>query len=82
MSDNLSDERERLKRRVRTVLRASRLDSDLSQRELAAKLGWTRNQVANVESGRRVANMDDFFLIAKAIRVDPEALLRRVLQWR
>lgn len=47
-------DRERLERAVRIVLKASRQDRDLSQKELAQKMGWSRNQVANLESGRRV----------------------------
>jgi len=80
MSDCASD-RERLEQRVRIVLWASREDSDLSQRELGAKLGWTRNRVANLEGGRRAVQITDFLMIAKALNIDPIALLYRVLRW-
>jgi len=80
MIDCASD-RERLEQRARIVLWASREDSDLSQRELGAKLGWTRNQVANLEGGRRVIQFTDFLMIAKALSVSPLTLLQRILQW-
>jgi len=80
VSDNVSD-RERWEQRIRIVLWASREDSDLSQRELGAKLGWTRNQVANLEGGRRATQMIDFLMVAKALNIDPIGLLYRVLRW-
>jgi len=63
------------------VLWASRQDIDVSQRELADKMGWTRNQVANLESGRRAISVTDFMLIAKALCIDPITLLQRALRW-
>ncbi len=80
MSDCASD-RERLEQRTRIVLRASREDSDLSQGELGVKLGWTRNQVANLEGGRRSVHLTDCVMIAKALGIDPLSLLHRILRW-
>lgn len=73
--------RGRLHRKAHMVLAASRRDLDVSQKELAEKLGWTRNQIANIETGRRAVQLTDFVLIAKALNIDPLALLRRILQW-
>ena len=80
MSDGRPD-RERLERAIPIVLSGSRRDLDVSQRELAAKLGWSRNQIANVESGRREVRLMDVLMIAKALNIDPIALLHRVLRW-
>lgn len=63
------------------MLRVSRNDSDLTQTDLGTVLGWTRNQVANVEGGRRPVHLVDFLMIAKALNIDPLALLHRVLRW-
>ena len=73
--------RDRLEARIRTVLKASREDCDLSQKELGRRLQLTRNQIANLESGRAVVRLADFVLIASALRIDPGKLLRRILQW-
>ena len=78
---DVSDERARLERAIRAVLGASREDSDVSQRQLAGKLGWTRNVIANLETGRRVLGLADFVLIARELRVEPERLLHRILRW-
>jgi transcriptional regulator with XRE-family HTH domain len=48
---------------------------------LAAKLGWSRNVIANLETGRRVMTLVDFLLIARALRIEPERLLTRILRW-
>jgi transcriptional regulator with XRE-family HTH domain len=74
-------ERARLQRISRIVLKVTRNDMNVSQRELAKRLSWTRNQVANLETGRRGIGIEDFIMIAKALRLDPCGLLNRVLQW-
>jgi ribosome-binding protein aMBF1 (putative translation factor) len=77
----VSDERARLERAIRAVLGASREDLDVSQKQLAGKLGWTRNVVANLETGRRVLGLADFVLIARELHIEPERLLHRILRW-
>ena len=76
-----SDERTRLERAIRTVLGASREDLDVSQKQLAGKLEWTRNVIANLETGRRVLGLADFVLIARELHIEPERLLHRILRW-
>ena len=77
----MTPDRQRLREIVRAVLAASRRDRDVSQRELAERLQMTRNQIANIESGRRAVDAVDFVLIAKALQVSPETLLFRILRW-
>jgi transcriptional regulator with XRE-family HTH domain len=72
---------DRLKRTVVIVLKGSRTDLDLSQWELADRLGWTRNTIANIESGRRAVHLLDFVMIARALKIEPTALLDRILRW-
>lgn len=74
-------QRKRLGRVIRVMLSTERKDADMSQEELAQRLEWTRNQVANIESGRRVIGLVDFILIARAIGVEPDRLLQRILRW-
>ena len=80
--NQMNQEHKRLEHVVRAVLKASREDSDVSQKELARRLQLTRNVIANIETARRAVLMADFVMIANALRVDPETLLRRILQWR
>jgi ribosome-binding protein aMBF1 (putative translation factor) len=74
-------ERERWASRVTTVLKASCEDADVSRKELARRLGLTADQVASLEYGRCEVRVVDLILIAQALRIDPETLLRRVLHW-
>jgi transcriptional regulator with XRE-family HTH domain len=73
--------RERWERVTSIILAGTRRDLDVSQQELATRLGWTRNMIANLESGRRSLRLSDFLLIASALKINPEALLQRILRW-
>ena len=69
-----------LKTRLRKVLRDSREDADLSQRQLASALNLTRNQVANIEGGRRAVSVIDLVEIATVLGIAPDRLLGHVLR--
>jgi transcriptional regulator with XRE-family HTH domain len=77
----LQTQRARWERVAAIVLTGTRNDLDVSQRELAARLGWTRNMIANLETGRRSVALSDFLLIATALNIHPETLLQRILRW-
>lgn len=74
-------ERDRWNRAVITVIRAARDDADLTQQELANRLGLAHRQVVNMEHGRRAIHASDLIMIAKALNEDPETLIRRILRW-
>lgn len=75
-------ERRRWDRVVAIVIAALRNDADLTQEELAAHLGWTRDAVANIERGRRVVRVSDLILIARVLRMKPEELTRKIVSWQ
>jgi plasmid maintenance system antidote protein VapI len=77
----LEQQRARWERVATIVLAGTRNDLDVSQRDLAARLGWTRNMIANLETGRRSVTLSDFLLIATALNIPPETLLQRILRW-
>jgi len=52
-SEKLLREREKLKRALIAVAKASREDADLSRYALAERLGLTYSQIVNMEHGRR-----------------------------
>lgn len=64
-----------------TVLCGTRRELNVSQQELADRFGWTRNMVANLESGRRTFKLSDLFCLAEAVGVGPEVLLFRMIRW-
>lgn len=78
---SLRQMRARWERVTRIVLAGTRNDLDVSQRELAIRLGWTRNMIANLEAGRRGVRLSDFLLIATALNISPDTLLQRILRW-
>ena len=74
-------ERQRLERVIVAVLKASREDLDVSRAELAGRLGWKPAQIAELEIGRRIVRASDLILIARALKIEPDALLRRIQRW-
>ena len=70
-----------LNQAIRTVVRATRLECDLSQQELAVRLHVSRNVIANFETGRRSIRAEELPLIATALRGTPETLFKRILAW-
>jgi DNA-binding transcriptional regulator YiaG len=74
-------ERARWDRVAALVLSALRSDLGLTQGALADRLGWTRDAVANAECGRRRLRISDLIMIAQALRMEPEALTRKIVRW-
>jgi transcriptional regulator with XRE-family HTH domain len=74
-------DREQWSRAIIAVIKASREDADLSRQELAERLGMTYSQIVNMEHGRRAVGLIDFLMLAKAIGVEPAALLDRIERW-
>jgi len=72
-------ERERWNRAIVTEIRATRDDADVTQQELADRLGLTHRQVVNMEHGRREIRGSDLIMIALALEGNPQALLKRIL---
>lgn len=77
----LEKDRARWERVAGIVLAGTRRDLEVSQRELAHRLGWSRNMIANIETGRRSMNLGEFIIVARALNVGPEILLQRILRW-
>ena len=73
--------RARWERTAAIVLTGTRRQLNVSQQELADRLGWTRNMVANLESGRRSMRLSDLFLIAEALETSAELLMQRIVTW-
>lgn len=72
----------RWERAAIAVLKATREDADVPRRMLEEKLGWDGGQVKNFEIGRRALSLVDFIRLARALGMEPDALLRRIMRWR
>jgi transcriptional regulator with XRE-family HTH domain len=68
-------------RAVVTVITASRREANMTQDDLAGRLGWHRSTIAKIEAGERRLDVAEFISIAGALKVEPEVLFGRVLRW-
>lgn len=76
------DERARWDHVAALVISTLRRDLDVSQQELAVRIGWTRDAVANAERGRRHLRISDLIMIAQALGMEPEMLTRKIVRWQ
>lgn len=60
------------------AVRAARRDADMTQAELAKKIGLVRTSVVNIECGRQRVLLSDLFDFAKALRVNPKVFFEAV----
>jgi transcriptional regulator with XRE-family HTH domain len=68
-------------RALTSVLRATRIEHGLTQRELSARLKRAPNYIAKIETGERRLDTVEFFDVADALGVDPVVLFTRVATW-
>ena len=71
-------DREKIRNGACIAIKEARTDSDMNQEELGKKIGMTRAQVANLETGRRQIHIAEFVAIAAALGVNPVSLMARV----
>ena len=74
-------ELERWSAAAATVIAASRKDAGFTQTGLAEALGVKRSVIARLEAGERPLRFAEFMVLARVLKVSPEALLARVLKW-
>jgi transcriptional regulator with XRE-family HTH domain len=77
----IEDEEERWARGARTVLRAYRDDADLTQEQLAARIGWTPRMVVNLESGRKAMQIRHVVRVVRALGIEPAAAFVQIGNW-
>ena len=63
------------------VISASRQDSDVTQLQVASKLGLSRETIGNMEAGRRKIEVGDLIMTAQALNIEPAKLFERILRW-
>jgi transcriptional regulator with XRE-family HTH domain len=81
MGATMKSLRSRWHRAVVTVVAASRREANLTQEQLANRIGWHRSKIAKIESGERRLDVAEFITIAGALKMEPATLLSRVLSW-
>jgi len=61
------------------ALTTARREAKLRQVDLARRLGWQQAYVSRYETGERMLAVDEYIAVARAIGIDPVALLAQVL---
>jgi transcriptional regulator with XRE-family HTH domain len=65
-------------RRLCALLKEARKKAKLSQTSLGRRLGTYKSFVSRYERGQRRLDVIEFLAVAKALRLDPIKLLRKV----
>lgn len=60
------------------ILREARNKTERSQVDVALSAGWSQPRLARVESGKANVLIYDLFMLAKALKLDPNKLLREI----
>jgi transcriptional regulator with XRE-family HTH domain len=60
------------------VLRSVRESRDLSQEELAARAGYHRTYIGQLERGEKSPSLRTIFNLSSTLEVNPSVLVRRV----
>jgi predicted transcriptional regulator len=66
---------------VAAVIAATRRDHDVTQHELARRVGWSRDKLAKAEAGLRRLEFGDVVMISQALGEKSERVIRRILAW-
>ena len=69
------------RRAVAAVIAATRRDRDVTQAQLAARIGWSRDKLAKAEAGTRRIELGDVLMIAQALGERTERVISRILSW-
>jgi len=64
----------------REQLRKARVDSGLSQEDLAKRLGWDQTYVSKIERGVRRVDVVELIGICEALRLDAADFVRQLQQ--
>jgi transcriptional regulator with XRE-family HTH domain len=71
--------RSRQHRALCAALIEARMNAELTQRDLAARLKRAHSYVAKIENGERRLDVIEFIEIARALGMDPNKLFAKVL---
>lgn len=65
---------------LRQLLRERRFRSGLTQRELAARLGWNQRTISKIENGSKRVSVVELIALSHALGFDPRAAVARVMR--
>jgi transcriptional regulator with XRE-family HTH domain len=63
---------------LRKLLKLERTRAELTQAQLAAKLGWKQRTISDIETGEKRVSAIELIAIAQALGFNPGAALNRI----
>jgi transcriptional regulator with XRE-family HTH domain len=67
---------------LRKFLKLERTKAELTQAELAAKLGWDQKTISNIERGQHRVTLIEIIELGEVLGFDPSAVVRRIAKVR
>ncbi len=67
---------------LRKFLKLERQKAELTQAELAARLGWDQTTISDVETGAKRVTTIELIQLGEALQFDPAATIRRIAKVR
>lgn len=72
---------DRWRKAFASVLSQARRDADLTQPQVASEMGWSRNTVTNLETGKRSVAGEELFALSRLYGIDVAVLIGRVARY-
>ncbi|MBA3484318.1 MAG: helix-turn-helix transcriptional regulator [Pirellulales bacterium] len=69
-------------KRFLDLLVEARTAAEVSQVELAARIGWQQTDISKVERGERRLDLIEFLAFAEALKIDAPAFVKRLQSGR
>jgi transcriptional regulator with XRE-family HTH domain len=67
---------------LRKFLKLERTRAELTQAQLAERLGWDQKTISNIERGQHRVTLIEAIELGEALGFDPVALMRRIAKVR
>ncbi len=67
---------------LRTFLKLERTKAELTQAQLAERLGWDQKTISNIERGQHRVTLIEIIELGEALGFDPAAVVRRIAEVR
>lgn len=63
---------------LRKLLKLERVKAEISQTELAKRLGWAQATISDIERGNKIVNVLELISIAQVLDIDPNDIIKAV----
>jgi transcriptional regulator with XRE-family HTH domain len=67
---------------LRKFLKLERTKSEMTQQQLADRLGWDQKTISNIERGQHRVTLIEIIELGEVLGFDPSAVVRRIAKVR